>query len=278
MGLPRKVTATAAAALVLAGSAALAAPAAHAADTHYAKCGGSVTAKPGDKVVAQTLLGPLDLGIVNAATTLLSGVLGTLCKVTVTVVDTVVAPIPVVGGPAADAVNGTVSGLTGAAGQALNPGQQQPAPGTKPPAQNPGQQPGNPGTQPQQPLIPGPNSPVLGGSAPTFAGLPTNFSTGFSPMRDYSNIPMATAGLFSPSPGVRYGGQVPGYAPEFGILGQDQPKPDDGVRNAGSAEAVAAPAGSGGGVGLPTLIAVLALSGVTAGLVRTWVLRRVPTA
>ena len=47
------------------------------------------------------------------------------------------------------------------------------------------------------------------------------------------------------------------------------------MRTAGHAEALG-PAGTpGSGVGLPMLLAVLMLAGVTAALVRTWVLRRV---
>jgi hypothetical protein len=122
--------------------------------------------------------------------------------------------------------------------------------------------------------MPHPNSPVIGGLGlgdvqlydPN--GLPYNF--GRSPMAMYANLPFAQPGLFSPTPGAQYGSSVPGYSPQFGILGGDgQP---DGVEAAGHAEALAAPGGDR--VALPVLLAVLALSGVTAALVRTWVLRR----
>jgi len=93
--------------------------------------------------------------------------------------------------------------------------------------------------------------------------------TGRSPMADYASLPFAKAGLFSPSPGVRYGGSVPGYSPQFGILGTED---TDGVEQAGHAEALD---GVGSNrIAVPVLLAVLALSGVTATLVRTWVLRR----
>jgi hypothetical protein len=91
-------------------------------------------------------------------------------------------------------------------------------------------------------------------------------------MADYSNIPFARPGLWAPSPGVRYGGGVPGYSPEFGIVGDSAP--DDGVSVAGRAEALSSPVGRR--VEFPVLLAVLALSCVTAALVRTWVLRRAP--
>jgi hypothetical protein len=91
-------------------------------------------------------------------------------------------------------------------------------------------------------------------------------------MADYSNIPFARAGLWAPSPGVRYGGGIPGYSPEFGVVGELPP--DDGVSVAGRAEAIS-PA-NGQRVELPVLLAVLVLSCVTAVLVRTWVLRKAP--
>ncbi|MBN6035663.1 hypothetical protein [Amycolatopsis sp. 195334CR] len=283
----QRTAAVGAATFLLAGSAAIATPAtASAADTKKVPCGSSVTAKPGDTILGTTpLLGiPLNLGIVNEATKVLTGVvdglLGGLCKVTVTVIDTVVAPVPGVGAPIADATKGVVDGVHSGTVGVLNGGQQ--APESKPgsPQTPPGSSPGTggaPQTGPGGAVVPIPqsNSEVLGGSVPAFANLPTNFSTGFAPMRDYSTIPMATAGIYSPSPGVRYGGQIPGYAPEFGILGADgQPVAPDAVQNAGGAEALP----SGGfteGTGLPVLLAVLALSGVTAALVRTWVLRKV---
>jgi hypothetical protein len=101
------------------------------------------------------------------------------------------------------------------------------------------------------------------------------------PSARYSNIPFALPGVFSPSPGVRYGGTIPGYAPKFSVLGtktKTQPSAsagsDNPVRTAGSAEAIGGGHGPGGGVGLALLCAVLALSGVTAALVRTWILRK----
>jgi hypothetical protein len=96
---------------------------------------------------------------------------------------------------------------------------------------------------------------------------------GRSPMSDYSGIPYARAGLFAPSPGVRYGGAVSGYTPQFGILGSAG---QDGVAVAGNAEALRPPGGTK--IALPVLLAVFALAGVTAALVRTWVLRRAPAA
>ncbi|MER7858506.1 hypothetical protein ABTX61_05345 [Amycolatopsis japonica] len=286
----RRATALGASAFILAGSAALAMPGqAAAAETKTATCGGSVTAKPGDTILGKTpLLGiPLNLGQAGPVSGVLTGtinaLLGTVCKVTVTIVNTVVAPVPVVGAPAAEALNGAVAGTT----QALTGGGAKPAPGTQPQPGKPapgtpgsgGPQTGGPGAPAQGGApaggIPAANSPLLPGTfTPNFGGLPWGISTGYAPMRDYSSIPMATAGLFSPSPGLRYGGQIPGYAPQYGLATENQAGNPD-VQNAGQAEAL--PSVSDGFTKdgkLPLLIAVLALSGVSAGLVRTWVLRR----
>lgn len=278
------------AAFVLAGSAALALPATATAETKTVQCGSSVTTKPGDKVRGTTpLLGvPLDLGVVSEGTTVLTGtidaVLGTVCKVTVTGVDTVVAPVPGIGKPAASAINdgvaGTTNGLSDAANSSAGGNETAPEDGTDPaPENSPGasRQPAQTGGSPSARRMPAPNSPALGGSMglPGFAAMPTTYG-GYAAMRDYSGIPMAAAGLFAPSPGVRYGGQIPGYSPEFGILGESeaQQAPDDGVRNAGQAQALPGAGDTNGGATLPLLLAVLALSGVSAALVRTWVLRK----
>ncbi|OLR91017.1 hypothetical protein [Actinokineospora bangkokensis] len=107
------------------------------------------------------------------------------------------------------------------------------------------------------------------GGVPLYTG---NYSFGRSPMADYSSMPYALAALYSPSPGVRYGGSVPGYSPEFGILGSADDDADGTVAQAGHAEALGG--STGNRIAVPVLLAVLALSGVTASLVRTWVLRR----
>jgi hypothetical protein len=287
----RRATAVGAAAFVLAGSAVFAAPGTASADTVTAKCGDTVTVKPGDVVST-----PFGLKTVtDGLTSLVGGLLGGLCQVTVKVVDTVVAPVPVLGAPAASALNQTVQGTTnglskttGDLGNALSggkPAPQAPGPGGSP------QQPPN-GGAPQggapagQSPIPGVNSPLLpssGGGAgplstlfPNFTSLPFGYSTGYAPMRDYSGIPMAMAGLFTPSPALRYGSQIPGYQPQYGLSNPAGPESGSaGVQNAGQAEALPTDGDSHtNGLDWPMLVAVLALSGVSAGLVRTWVLRR----
>jgi hypothetical protein len=97
-----------------------------------------------------------------------------------------------------------------------------------------------------------------------------------SPLARYSGIPFASAGVFAPSPGVRYGGDVPGYSPGYGVLNDSGTPRSDGIQTAGEAEALNPGSTPGSnGIGLPMLLAVLALAGATAGLVRTWVLRKV---
>ncbi len=293
----RRATAVGATAFVLAGSAVLGMPGTASAETKTVPCGSTVEAKPGDHIQG-SLLGlplPVDLGIVGQATTVLTSTVGglfnTVCKVTVNVVNTVVSPVPVVGAPAASAINQGVDGVNSAATGGLNTinggaKQSSPQPGTggnpqQPPSGGTGGAPqgGTPqGTTP----IPEANSPLLPGfsSTPVFGGFPFTVGTGYAPMRDYSGIPFATAGLFTPSPALRYGSQIPGYAPQYGLNGPDQSAAgNSGVQTAGQAEAL--PSVSDGftdGSNLPLLIAVLALSGVSAGLVRTWVLRRMAAA
>ncbi|WP_026360543.1 hypothetical protein [Amycolatopsis nigrescens] len=294
-GRARKTAAVGAAAFVLAGSAALAVPAPAEAAVLTGSCGSTITGSPGDKIKVDpsSLLGlpkgtlpALDLGFISLGTKTLSqavplvgSLLTKLCSVTVTGVNAAAAPAESGASAVNKAVGDTAKAVGEAAGKAFNPGKK-PAP-EKPPADGrPPQTPPDGATGPiggsaPDSFIPAPNSEVYGGTPFTFAGLPGSF--GYAPMRSYNGLPFATAGLFSPAPGVRYGGQVPGYAPEFGILGQDARKaPANGVQNAGNAEAL--PANSGGlgdSTGLPLLLAVLALSGVSAGLVRTWVLRRI---
>ncbi len=143
----------------------------------------------------------------------------------------------------------------GMAVRALNPSKT--APGNKP-----GGPAGNPATTPNA-------QPVGGYTVPDQLRLYDGAALAGAAKRDYGSIPFAKAGLFVPSPSARYG-SIPGYSPEFGLLSGDTDTA--GFRTAGDAQAL--PAGAGNTVGLPILLAVLALSVVTGALVRTWVLRR----
>ncbi|WP_027941582.1 hypothetical protein [Amycolatopsis taiwanensis] len=271
-GRIRRTAAAGAAAFVLAGSITLAVPTGTAyADTISARCGDTVTAKPGDKIST-----PFGLQtVIDGITSLVGGLLNGLCKITVNIVDTAVAPV--VGQPTADTINGAVSSTTGnvtktisGAGDALAggstpPAQGKPSPGGGTPVA------GKPQTGPAA-TIPGPNSPVVGQDPVSLPVLPFE-STGYAPARDYSDLPYAPAALWSPSPGIRYGDGIPGYAPESTTLGVDQ-SPGKIVQNTGRAQALAgAPAQDRFPLGVPALAAVIALSAVAAALTRTWVQR-----
>ncbi|EHR53855.1 hypothetical protein SacmaDRAFT_5741 [Saccharomonospora marina XMU15] len=274
-----RTAAAGAAVFVLAGSASLALPEVARAETRSVPCGGTVTAEPGDHIVAVGPLGVrLDLGVVTSGvTTLVSG----LCKVTVKVVE----PVPVGGEPLADAVEGTTSttadavdGVAGALSSGTQPapaapGAGEPAPSGSPGGRSTSGEASRTGQGDQQ-SVPAPNSPVVGGAAlpgsgwSTF-GMPAAFGFG------YGYGTPSTSALFTPAPGLRYGGQIPGYSPEFGLLGQDAGRDNGSGANPGAARALPATSGGvGDATGPAAILAVLALSGVTAALVRTWVLRR----
>jgi hypothetical protein len=218
------------------------------------------------------LIGPVLSQIVSGVqSALVAG-----CGITVQVVNVVSAPVQD-GTGAVAAASGQVQtalGLPGAPGAPpAQSGGGAGSPGTGGASQGTGSQTSNPGNTPSGGM-PGSDSTVLGGApSPGWGMYDQSWNFGRSPFADYSSIPFAKAGLFSVAPGVRYGGQTPGYTPQFGILGTDDQ--GDGVHAAGHAEALG-PDSGGNKVALPVLLAVLALSGVTAALVRTWVLRRTP--
>jgi hypothetical protein len=228
-------------------------------------------------VVAQLkklpLLGPIIGVLAGTVQSTLTG----LCGVTVTGVNAAVAPVQDGTGAIAQGSQQATQQLLGGGGASTgNPGS-----GAGAGSGNPGAGGSGGGASGTGPGVPPPNSPVLGGIPYTGDGSTLgaaqllDYGLAESPLERYSGIPYASAGLFAPAPGVRYGGEVPGYAPQYGVLGQDDRTPADGVQTAGHAEALAEGPPGGNGIGVPMLLAVLALSGVTAALVRTWVLRRV---
>jgi hypothetical protein len=223
-----------------------------------------------NKVVAELskipLLGPV-IGTLSAS---VRQTLSATCGVTTKGVNAVVAPVQDGTSGIADASQGIVEQIVPGANQP-----QTPPPGGQPSTGQPGT-----GTPPGTgvggtPGLPGPGgifSPVGGVGAGDLQlygpqGLGANF--GRVPLFGYGSLPFATPGLFSPSPGVRYGGQVPGYTPGYGLPTTDS----SSVQTAGRAQALPG-TGKMGGVAAPVLLAVLALSCVTGALVRTWVLRR----
>ncbi|KAA9166655.1 hypothetical protein FPZ12_000040 [Amycolatopsis acidicola] len=120
-----------------------------------------------------------------------------------------------------------------------------------------------------------------GGTAPATvpntgsAGSVAGTGSATAPPRDYGNIPAAVPGI-ALSPGDRYPSSAPmsgAATPEIGVLPGNSAGQTD-VRNAGNANALADDS-SAQTVQLPMLLAVVALAGVSAALVRTWVLRKV---
>jgi hypothetical protein len=114
---------------------------------------------------------------------------------------------------------------------------------------------------------PAPNPPPMrspGGSPPGY-----RFDLGRVPLYDFS-VPYGVNTRFGPAvaPAFRFGQRVPGYAPQFGILGSQD------VRSNVAGKVQALPAGGATAVGLPVLLAVLMLSTVSGALARTWTLRR----
>jgi hypothetical protein len=228
------------------------------------------------------LLGP----VIGTLTGTVRNSLASLCGISVTGVNAVVAPVQ----QGASAVNkastqaqqkaglipksGGTSGSGGTPGKTGTGSGSGSGSGTAPVKQSGG------GAKSSGSGLPSANSPVLGGIP---AGLGTSgfgggtlldYGLAESPLARYAGIPFASAGLFDAAPGVKYGGQVPGYSPGYGVLSQDGKPAPDGVQTAGHAEALSAGGTLGNGVGLPMLLAVLMLAGVTAALVRTWVLRK----
>ncbi|SDI58593.1 hypothetical protein SAMN05192558_106406 [Actinokineospora alba] len=210
---------------------------------------------------------PLIGDVLNGIMTKVQASLTSGCGIVVTVVNTAAAPVQEGSKTVAGAIEKGAAALP-LPGNPTNPTQ---PPGTTNPGAPGGSGPGGTNGGGNTGALPGSNQSVIGG-VPSGGGMffSPNYNFGRSPMADYSNLPFAKAGLFAPSPGVRYGGGVPGYSPQFGILGTNNDT--DGVQAAGHADALTPV--SGNRIAFPILLAVLALSGVTAALVRTWVLRR----
>nr|WP_208407151.1 hypothetical protein [Amycolatopsis granulosa] len=161
-----------------------------------------------------------------------------------------------------DAISRKVSGNCGLTAYASN--YTQPTPSS---SQQPGTTTPSPGTGPVS-------------SVPGISG--TGSAT--APPRNYGNIPAAVPGVTGAAvpPGALYPSTttLPDQVlPQIGVLGGASAptgtpaggQPD--VRNAGNASAIGGEPATGN-VQLPMLLAVVALAGVSAALVRTWVLRK----
>lgn len=168
---------------------------------------------------------------------------------------------------ATEPVTDAVGGLLG--GDSPGPGGEGPKAGPGPSdGSGPSDGPGDSRTDPPDQRVPGPTSPPVERSA---SGYSAPYYSAFSPMSAFSSFPYRNASFYSHAPGLRYGSGFGDYAPSFGVLSQGGAE-TGAVSNAGSADALPT---THSRVGLPVLLAVLALAAASAGLVRTWVLRGV---
>jgi hypothetical protein len=245
------------------------------------------TTIPGSQIATSTTTALQGTLLGGASATPIAAAVTSGCTVLVTVVNTTGA---------------AVQGATGAVGRALASATaalpQLPAPGGEAPAVGSGSG-ATPqgGSSPQAGGTPQGGSPAAAvaapGTSPTYTGsvdraqmgdllsqvttgTATQYSFGRVPLYSYAGTPYAVAGGAGRglSPGALYGSAVPGYSPQFGILGsKGAAGPADGVARASQVEALGA-ASTPGTIGIVTLLAVLLLSGTAATLVRTVVLRR----
>ncbi|MFR9730552.1 hypothetical protein ACL03H_15110 [Saccharopolyspora sp. MS10] len=155
-------------------------------------------------------------------------------------------------------------------------GQDRPTPQPTPP---------DPTTEPVAPPAPRPSAPPtapgtgVAASSPPAPGGGTGAPVTVVPPGYATGAP-GVPGALPPWAQAQFGA-VPGFAPNVGDLraqaaAQERERAElaarEEVRAAGRAEAL--PMGEGDRIALPVLIAAISLAGVTAALVRSWVLRR----
>lgn len=265
-----RLVSVAAAGGVLTGSLLLGAGAAFAAPGEVvpARCGQTVQANPGDTVRVTPTLGlPFLVPITGTAgplQTITKPLTGLLCEVQVKVVEPVTSRVAEAVPQAEPLTDAVASGT----GQALNPKSATPSAAAAPapaPAATPAAAPA--------PMVPAPKArelppAALAAAAPAFApsfnALPSSFLGATAPLS-------APAGLPAYDPGQLLGSAFPGLeagAPAY--LGYD---PASAVTTASQVQALPVD-GMSGGMGVPVMIAVLALAGVAAFVVRSMVLRR----
>jgi hypothetical protein len=260
---PRVLTALVAGGLVtgsvlLGAGTALAAPGG---DVVPASCGQTVRAESGDTVRVTPAIGsPIVRQVVAGMDPITQLIGGVLCRVQVDVVAPVASSVARAAPPLAPAA----SRVSGSSGSALDPSSRaratpRPQAVTPAPAAAPAPVPAaaGPALTPQQTAAAAP------AFAPAFNALPTSF------------LRSASAG---PAPGLRYdaglllGSAFPGLRPGApAYLGYD---PASAVTTASQIQALPVDGLEKGGVGVPALLAVLALSGVAAFAVRRVVLGR----
>jgi hypothetical protein len=251
---PRLLTAVLAGGLVtgsllLGAGSALAAPTA-AADPVEARCGQTVRAEPGQTVKVIPALGlPFEREVRAGMDPITQLVGGVLCRVQVQVVEPVSEQVA----QAAPPLRQATERLDQGAGTVLSP-----TPRTR----------ATPTTQAAAPVVPAaptftPQQAATAAPAfgPAFGALPSSF------LRSATG---PTPGVRAFDPNLLLGSAFPGLragAPAY--LGYD---PASAVTTASQVQALPVDGLTGGGVGVPALIAVLALSGVAAFTVRRMVL------
>jgi hypothetical protein len=235
-----------------------------------AACGTTVAARPGDTVQVQPLLGlPINVPIGSAAgpfQSITQTIAGSLCQVQVQLVQPVTARVAA----AAPALKPATDTVEKGARTALGG----PAPASQAPAA-----PAPAAAAPQgaalAPTAPTALTPTaLAASAPAFApsfnALPSSFLGAASPS---AASPSGLASSYDA--GQLLGSAFPGLksgAPAY--LGYD---PASAVTTASQVQALPVD-GMSGGMGVPVMLAVLALAGVAAFVVRSIVLRRASAA
>jgi hypothetical protein len=246
------------------------------------------TTIPGSQIATSTTTALQGTLLGGASATPIAAAVTSGCTVLVTVVNNA--------GTAVQGATGAVGGALTSATAALP---QLPAPGGAPAPAVGGGSAATPqgGGSPQAGGAPQGGSPAAAGTAPAASptytgsvdraqmgdllsqvttGTATQYNFGRVPLYSYAGTPYAVAGGAGRglSPSALYGSAVPGYSPQFGILGsKGAAGPADGVARASQVEALGA-ASTPGTIGIVTLLAVLLLSGTAATLVRTVVLRR----
>lgn len=257
------------------------------------ECGGTVRGAPGESVSVNpaSLLGTgpdklVTVGKVPSSgsstidvTGALGGMLGPLapqCTLVAEAVEPVTKaaepvrdaaePVLEAAEPARKAVEGVTGPLPVPGGSEGQP--QQPAPESNAQAESNGPAPASslPAPAPQF----GPFLPANFDVAPLQQGV-YDFSS--LSLYDYSQLFSGNAAGFGqlPSAGMFGNSELFGHSPQFGFLGKDRNPAAADVAAAGRAEAL--PAEGADRVALPVLVAVLMLSGVTAALVRSWLVR-----
>ncbi|WP_225978343.1 hypothetical protein [Gandjariella thermophila] len=214
-----------------------------------------------NQVVAQ--LGKTPLGaLLTPVSNGVRQVLTSACGIAVTGVNAAAGQVQAGASAAASAVQQGTAALSPPSQSSGGPGSGQQSPPASPGAAQPG----------------GSGFAAVGGYSPGGAPL-YDFGgglvgTGRASPFNYGDLPFAIPGDWAPSPGLLYGNEVPGYAPQLGTLGAAQ----DDVRTAAGGAQALNPVRDDNRVGAPVLLAVVMLSCVTAALVRRWVLTRAAAA